>query len=187
MTDIFEPVESCRESIKFRYMVEASNKFRELTRTNREEGKKWQGGEGEDAVRDLFWNSSDYEELRDNVEKKVDFLLLEDLEEEAEYVREFFNESAEAFSEEIDEDPIEFIMSELAYSDGERYVREFGKILHEEDERNMIARAAKKSDNNYELARNLREGLKEYEEDRGLDEEELEDAIVDVFWKIDER
>lgn len=187
MKNIFEPVEPYPESLKFRYMVEAANKFGELTQTNREEGKRWQGKEATENVMDLFTESKDYEELRNNVETEIDFLLLHDNEEDAGYVRDFFSEFAEAFSREIEEDPIEYIMSELAYSDGERYVREFGKIWHEEDERNMIARAAKKSDNNYELARNLRHGLERYEQDKGLNEEELEDSIVEVFWKIEER
>jgi hypothetical protein len=186
MKDIFEPVEDYPEPIKFRYMVEAANKLGELTRTDREKANRWQEREGADVVLDLFRESQDYEELRNNVEKEIDFLMMEDNNEKANYVEDFFEESAEAFSTEIDNDPIEWVMSELAYLEGDEYVNEFRKIWRDKDEEKVIQRSAKNSDNNYELARNLRAALKRYEDDRVLDREELEDTIVEVFWKVDE-
>jgi len=54
MKDIFEAVEDYPEPIKFRYMVAAANKLGELTRTEREEGSRWQEREGADVVLDLF-------------------------------------------------------------------------------------------------------------------------------------
>jgi len=77
-------------------------------------------------------------------------------------------------------------MSELAYLEGDEYVNEFRKIWRKTDEEKVNQRSAKNSDNNYELARNLREALNRYEDEIVLDREELENSIVEVFWNVDE-
>ncbi len=184
MNEIFRPVEDLPESIQFRYMVESANNLEELIESDIEEAHRWRERQGTEIVFDLFRESEGYEELRKNVEKKIDFLHRRGANQESNYIREYFSESAEAFLEEIQEDSLEWVMSELSYTDGDEYVREFKKSWLSSDEDGEIHKAVKESETNYEMARNLRKRIKKYEEDRYLDEEKLERNIVETFWEL---